>query len=117
MRKRVGENVSCRFLELSAAGKVSASVRGIAPGAVLCPMPRTHPEFSVISICDRPPTSAERFLHDVGRMNLIDASAGKHVERTSHRFIGIEGIKNVLRIGVNTYRSDASRCAIFNRLC
>src|ERR1700733_9055078 len=64
----VGKDVANRILQFGAAGEIASFAGGIAPSAVLSPVPSRHSKLGVIAIADRSPSGRKRFLDDVRRV-------------------------------------------------
>src|SRR5579864_609910 len=100
MRKSIGEDVADGIFEVGAAGEVSAVVDGIAPSAVVVPVPGRHAEFGVVAVSEGTPSGGEGFLKDVRRVDVVDGDAGKNIDGAAKRLVRIEGVEDVMGIHV-----------------
>jgi hypothetical protein len=106
MGKRVGEDVTDGIFEISAAGEVSAVVGGIAPGAIVVPVPGSHAELGVVAVRERTPSGGESFLNDVRSVDVVDGGAGEDVDGAAEGLVGVEGVEDVAGIGVDVEGGD-----------
>jgi len=75
VRQCVRQDVLDRFLQFSAAGEISASVRRIAPYSIFRPVPCRHAKLSIVAVGDRSPACGESLLNDVWCIDFVDAGA------------------------------------------
>jgi hypothetical protein len=66
-------------------------------------MPGRHAQFGVVAVSNRSPTSRERLLNNVRRIDFIDAAAREDIDGTAESAVRIERIDGVSRRDVHVY--------------
>src|ERR1019366_1949968 len=92
--------------ELRTAGPVARMVGGVAPRALVVPVPRHHPQLRVVAVRDRSVARAQGLLDNVRRVHLVDGVLVEIVDRAADSLIGIERIDDVTGRGIDVHGGD-----------